>query len=99
MLNLEQQEVGDVLVALVIEDNPQELDVMVDKTIDRVEKSRIFTTRGCPIRHFARMDFKEEDSHIEEQILPLYVAHLGNDFDQFQEVYKLIYYFHVILQV
>ena len=65
---------------------PNQLDVMIDKTIDRVQKPKFFHTRGCPIRHLDRMDFNEEDSDIEEHILPLYAAHLGNNFDQIQEV-------------
>lgn len=54
-----------------------QFDVMVERLVDKDEirkrKPKFVITRGCPIRHFSRMDLKHEVLEVEDEITPVHV--------------------------
>ena len=71
----------------------------VDKVEIRKKKPTFYSTRGCPIRHFSRMDLEHEVSEVEDEITLVHVPQRCIDFEQIQEVSELVHYFQNILQL
>ena len=79
---------------------PNQLDVIerkVEKVKIKKSKLEFVITKGCPIRHCARMDLKHEALDIKEKLPPAYTSQTC--VNHIQEVGELAYYIQNMFQV